>query len=267
MRNLSEAYSELLLGTRQMLLVYDHIITLDKEVRCLRPWFPYNFCINRSIGSGRSSSVFNTYGFALNSLSWRLRWRLPKILFLINRYFITSLVLYVVWIPSPYENNALLPQDGCFGQVLLFCIILQLHRLNIIVIANPIFPLSVNVGVLARRSSLWLLTWHLAKVVRLRCYLLLRIVSHMRIAYILIAATFTKTLCFCELLSAYMWSLIHAHAAGPSASKYFSLLRCLLCSSHASVFYVCFDGVKHLLLANYKKRLRWLSQGSGLPLM
>jgi len=42
-----------------MLLVYDHVITLDKEV----DWI------------------------------WTLRWRLPKILFLINRYLITSLVL------------------------------------------------------------------------------------------------------------------------------------------------------------------------------
>ena len=49
----------------------------------------------RSSGSGRLLSAFHTAGYILiTSLS--LEWRLPKIIFIINRYIITLLLLYVV---------------------------------------------------------------------------------------------------------------------------------------------------------------------------
>jgi hypothetical protein len=50
--------------------------------------------MTRSSGSGRSSIVFNESGRALIN-SQRLRWRLPKIIFLLNRYVICPLILCV----------------------------------------------------------------------------------------------------------------------------------------------------------------------------
>jgi hypothetical protein len=55
------------------------------------------FYMIRSSGSGRLSIVIITSGYALTS-SGRLRWGLPKIIFLINRYLITPLILYVMTI-------------------------------------------------------------------------------------------------------------------------------------------------------------------------
>ena len=49
----------------------------------------------RSSGSGRSSITFNESGLALIS-SQRLRWRLPKIVFFLNRYVIRLLILCVM---------------------------------------------------------------------------------------------------------------------------------------------------------------------------
>jgi hypothetical protein len=48
----------------------------------------------RLSGSGRSSIAFNESGLALIN-SQRLRWRLPKIVFFLNRYIICSLILCV----------------------------------------------------------------------------------------------------------------------------------------------------------------------------
>jgi hypothetical protein len=82
-----------------MLVLYDHVITLDKEVRfsplALMLMTLMTFCMIRSSGSGRLSIVIITSGYALTP-SGRLRWGLPKIIFLINRYLITSLILYVM---------------------------------------------------------------------------------------------------------------------------------------------------------------------------
>ena len=47
-----------------------------------------------SSGFGRLSTAFNPSGYFL-ILPLRLRWRLPKIIFIINRYVITMLLLYV----------------------------------------------------------------------------------------------------------------------------------------------------------------------------
>src|ERR1700734_3337426 len=49
------------------------------------------FHIIRSTGSGRLSNAFNPSGCDLTS-STRLRWRLPKIIFLINRYLFSSVI-------------------------------------------------------------------------------------------------------------------------------------------------------------------------------
>lgn len=38
-----------LVGTRQGLLLYDHIITLDKEVYCLNSWFGRNYILNNQV--------------------------------------------------------------------------------------------------------------------------------------------------------------------------------------------------------------------------
>jgi len=90
-----------------MLVLYDHAITLDKEVR-----FPplalmlITFYMIRSSGSGRLSILIITSGYALTP-SGRLRWGLPKIIFLVNRYLITSFILYVMMINvlHMYEIN------------------------------------------------------------------------------------------------------------------------------------------------------------------
>jgi hypothetical protein len=46
-------------------------------------------------GFGRSSKTFNPTGYAL-TLYLRLRWRLPKGIFIVNRYIITLLLMHVI---------------------------------------------------------------------------------------------------------------------------------------------------------------------------
>jgi hypothetical protein len=65
------------------------------------------FKMIRSHGSGRWSSAFYLTGCALTSALLRLQWRLPKIVFLLNRYVITLLVLCAMSnsFTRMYENN------------------------------------------------------------------------------------------------------------------------------------------------------------------
>jgi hypothetical protein len=60
----------------------------------------------RSSGSGRSSIAFNESGPALIN-SQRLRWRLPKIVFFLNRYLICPLILCVTCKTCAQRTNKL----------------------------------------------------------------------------------------------------------------------------------------------------------------
>jgi hypothetical protein len=64
------------------------------------------FEISRSGGFGRLSNTFNMFSYNL-ILFPRLRWRLPKIIFNVNRYVFTLLLLYVVCtiFPHTYGND------------------------------------------------------------------------------------------------------------------------------------------------------------------
>lgn len=68
----------------------------------------------RSSGSGRKLGSFNKYlSLALTKLL-RLQWRLPKIIFIINRYAITSLVLCVMsihYLPDNISKYSILMID------------------------------------------------------------------------------------------------------------------------------------------------------------
>ena len=77
------------------------------ELRDLR-LLVITFEIFRSSGSGRLSNTFNMFSYNL-ILFPRLRWRLPKIVFIFNRYVITLLLLCVMCnsYPHTYENNSL----------------------------------------------------------------------------------------------------------------------------------------------------------------
>jgi len=80
---------------------------------CALGWLVITFEVIRSSGFGRLSSAFNTFAYAL-IVSQRLRWRLPKIIFIVNRYFNASLLLCVTWniYPRIYEYNMLEKQDS-----------------------------------------------------------------------------------------------------------------------------------------------------------
>jgi hypothetical protein len=60
----------------------------------------------RSSGYGRSSIAFNESGLALIN-SQRLRWRLPKIVFFLNRYVICPLILCVTCKTCAQRTNKL----------------------------------------------------------------------------------------------------------------------------------------------------------------
>ena len=70
-------------------------------------WLAITLEIIRSSGSGRSSSAVNFFGYTDHKPS--LRWRLPKIIFIFNRYVATSLILCVTCntLNRKYKNNIL----------------------------------------------------------------------------------------------------------------------------------------------------------------
>jgi hypothetical protein len=79
------------------------------ELRDLR-LLVITFEIFRSSGSGRLSNTFDPRGCNLISPP-RLQWRLPKIIFIVNRYFFTLLLLYVMctaFLPHIWEWHPLI---------------------------------------------------------------------------------------------------------------------------------------------------------------
>jgi hypothetical protein len=79
-------------------MVYDHVLTFDKEVSssmgcCVKQQL---INANRSTGSGRQCQIGIFMQLIAKQLadSFRLRWRLPKCLFLFNRYVMSPLIVY-----------------------------------------------------------------------------------------------------------------------------------------------------------------------------
>jgi len=98
------------MGSHQTLLLYDNVITLDKEVRCqcsLLILLLITFEMARSSGFGRLWSAFKPSGYTW-SIAQRLRWRLPKVLFIFNRYILTALILYVTCDPCHLIHDNML---------------------------------------------------------------------------------------------------------------------------------------------------------------
>ena len=82
----------------QVVLLYDHVITVDFEVRLAAPCYVIFFVDKtrekRSQGFGRQSSHAICPTWKLIH-SFRLSWRLPKVLFLINRYVVPPMLMFV----------------------------------------------------------------------------------------------------------------------------------------------------------------------------
>jgi len=82
------------------LLLYDHLITLDKEVE----WI------------------------------WTLRWRLPKVIFIVNRYIISSLIL--LYGISSFMFPVTLPFCRFFGQLYLYLPVLNFGTAELLIIVR-----------------------------------------------------------------------------------------------------------------------------------
>ena len=98
----------------------------------------------RSSGYGRSSIAFHKSGLALIN-SQRLRWRLPKIIFFLNRYLICPLILCVTCI---YMHKRLTSSNDRLYSICKY----WLHCTSwyedlTIVIADFIFPVSTSVSI------------------------------------------------------------------------------------------------------------------------
>jgi hypothetical protein len=99
---------------------------------------------------GRLLTVFSTSARITLISSWRLRWRMPKIIFLVNRYVLTSFILCVMCIilVRIYGNFMREWQAVLYPWVLHY--VGRSRNLRIIT-ASVIYPVGLSVNILCHK--------------------------------------------------------------------------------------------------------------------
>jgi len=158
----------------------------------------------RSSGSGRSSIAFiNESGLALIIDSQRLRWRLPKIIFFLNRYVICPLISCVPSNPCAQITNK--PEWQVERHPWVLATLRITRRSLTILIAGFIFPLSISVRFLAHiQFCSW--TCYFVLVVRLIfCFSLLNRESYVPYFQLQVSIWPGTWVGWCQLLNEYFW--------------------------------------------------------------